>query len=320
MESYMGKLKFSLEGKRVWVAGHRGMIGSALVRRLMQENCTILSVDRNRLDLRDQKATDNWMNEAKPEVVFLAAATVGGILANKTLPAEFLFNNLVIETNVIHSAYRAGTKKLMFLGSNCTYPTKATQPILEECLLTGRLEPTNQWYAVAKIAGIKLCQAYRRQYGCDFVVVQPASAYGPGDNFSEESSHVISGLMKKAHESKINNFETMHVWGTGTPFREYIYVDDLADALIFLIKFYSEELHINVGTGAEVSISALANLISETVGYRGKIEFDQSKPDGMKRKLLSSETLKKLGWKPKTDLNNGLKEMYAWYLDSLNVS
>ena len=316
----MGKLKFSLEGKRVWVAGHRGMIGSALVRRLMQENCTILSVDRNRLDLRDQKATDNWMNETKPEVVFLAAATVGGILANKTLPAEFLFNNLVIETNVIHSAYRAGTKKLMFLGSNCTYPTKATQPILEECLLTGRLEPTNQWYAVAKIAGIKLCQAYRRQYGCDFVVVQPASAYGPGDNFSEESSHVISALMKKAHESKINNFETMHVWGTGTPFREYIYVDDLADALIFLIKFYSEELHINVGTGAEVSISALANLISETVGYRGKIEFDQSKPDGMKRKLLSSETLKKLGWKPKTDLNNGLKEMYAWYLDSLNVS
>lgn len=313
----MTDLVFNLKGKRVWVAGHRGMVGSAIIRRLVQEDIEILRIGSEELDLRDQTATKNWMGRHKPDVVFIAAATVGGIHANDKRPAEFLFNNLAIQTNVIHSAWKIGVSKLLFLGSNCIYPRDAAHPISEDMLLTGPLEPTNQWYALAKIAGLKMCQAYRRQYGCDFIAVQPASAYGPGDNFRPDSSHVISALMKKAHEAKVNKSQSMSVWGTGKPLREYIYVDDLADALVFLLQSYSEEKHINVGTGEEVSIEYLARLITNTVGFKGRLAFDKTKSDGMPRKLLSSDSLDKLGWKPKTDLNNGLKKMYAWYLNTL---
>lgn len=309
----MNDLPYSLANKRVWVAGHRGMIGSAIVRRLTAEGCGILSVERADLDLRDQAMTESWITANKPDAIFLAAATVGGIQANDSRPAEFLFDNLAIQTNVIHGAWKAGVSKLMFLGSNCIYPRDAPQPIHESSLLTGPLEPTNQWYAVAKIAGLKMCQAYRRQYGCDFIAVQPSSAYGPGDTFDPASSHVISALMKKAHEAKTAGDKLMSAWGSGTPLREYIFVDDLADALIFLMKGYSSEEHINVGTGEEVSIRGLAQLIVKTVGFNGQLTFDSSKPDGMPRKLLDSSRIKKMGWSPKTPLRDGLSQMYEWY-------
>ncbi len=307
---------YNLANKRIWVAGHRGMIGSALLRRLETENCTVLRVGREDLDLRDQAATEAWIATNKPDAIFLAAATVGGIQANNSRPAEFLFDNLAIETNVIHGAWKTGVEKLMFLGSNCIYPREAAQPIREDSLLTGQLEPTNQWYAVAKIAGLKMCQAYRRQYGCDFITVQPTSAYGPGDNFDPASSHVISALMKKAHEAKAAGDGRMDVWGSGKPLREYIFVDDLADALAFLMKAYSSEEHINVGTGEEVSIGDLARQITKTVGYAGKLEFDAAKPDGMPRKLLDSTRLKELGWSANTPLEDGLARMYAWYVEN----
>lgn len=313
----MSELPYELTNKRVWIAGHRGMIGSALLRRLEAENCTILKVGRKKLDLRDQAATQTWMVDNKPQAVFLAAATVGGIQANNTRPAEFLFNNLAIETNVIHAAWKTGVEKLIFLGSNCIYPREAAQPIKEQSLLSGALEPTNQWYAVAKITGLKMCQAYRRQYGSDFITVQPTSAYGPGDNFDPASSHVISALMKKAHEAKACGDNQMEVWGSGKPLREYIFVDDLADALVFIMKNYSDEMHINVGTQEEVSIGELAKRIVKTVGYQGKLEFDTSKPDGMPRKLLDSTRLKELGWNASTPLEMGLSRMYAWYRESL---
>jgi len=312
----MADIPFDFSGKRIWITGHRGMIGSALLRRLAGEGCKILIIGREDLDLRDQAATEAWMAANKPQAVFLAAATVGGIQANNSRPAEFLFDNLAIETNVIHGAWKTGVEKLMFLGSNCIYPREAAQPIREDSLLTGPLEPTNQWYAVAKIAGLKMCQAYRRQYGCDFITVQPTSAYGPGDNFDPASSHVISALMKKAHEAKANGDERMDVWGTGKPLREYIFVDDLADALVFLMKVYSSEEHINVGTGEEVSICDLARQITKTVGYAGKLEFDAAKPDGMPRKLLDSTRLKELGWSADTPLEDGLVRMYAWYVEN----
>lgn len=313
----MSNNPYGLAGKRIWIAGHRGMIGSALVRRLADENCEILTIGHLDLDLRDQAATESWIADNKPDAIFLAAATVGGIQANENRPAEFLFNNLAIETNVIHGAWKAGVKKLMFLGSNCIYPREASQPIREDSLLTGPLEPTNQWYSVAKIAGLKMCQAYRHQYGCDFITVQPTSAYGPGDNFDPASSHVISALMKKAHEAKIAGEEQIEVWGSGAPLREYIFVDDLADALVFLIENYSHEDHINVGTSEEVSIRGLAEQILETVDFKGELIFDATKPDGMPRKLLDSSRIHAMGWLPRISLQDGLKQMYEWYKNHL---
>ena len=288
---------FDIKGKKVWVAGHRGMVGSAVVRRLAGEDCEILTVGRDQLDLTRQEAVEAWLAENRPEVVVLAAATVGGIFANDTRPAEFIRDNLAIETNVIHGAYSAGVEKLLFLGSSCIYPRLAAQPMTEEALLTGALEPTNQWYAVAKIAGIKMCQAYRRQYGCDFISAQPTNLYGPGDNYDLASSHVIPALMAKAHAAKVNGAEALPVWGSGSPYREFLYVDDLADALVFLLKNYSGEMQINVGTGQELTIKDLAQAVAEAVGFQGQLDFDASKPDGMPRKLLDSSRLLGMGWK-----------------------
>ena len=302
---------FSLEGKSVWVAGHRGMVGSALVRRLQSENCTILTADRKQADLTRQDEVDEWMAANQPQVVFLAAARVGGIQANNTQPAEFLYENLMIEANVIHAAHKSGVQKLVFLGSTCTYPKLAPQPIPEEALLSGPLEPTNEWYAIAKIAGIKLCQAYRRQYGCNFIAAQPTNLYGPGDNYDLETSHVLPALLRKAREAKLAGAATMTVWGSGKPLREFLHVDDLADAVVFLARHYSGEGHINVGSGEEVSIRQLAELVCNVVGFAGELEFDTSKPDGTPRKLADVSRLKDMGWDGARALETGLRVMFA---------
>lgn len=302
---------FSLEGKSVWVAGHRGMVGSALVRRLQSENCTILTADRKQADLTRQDEVDEWMAANQPQVVFLAAARVGGIQANNMQPAEFLYENLMIEANVIHAAHKSGVQKLVFLGSTCTYPKLAPQPIPEEALLSGPLEPTNEWYAIAKITGIKLCQAYRRQYGCNFIAAQPTNLYGPGDNYDLETSHVLPALLRKAREAKLAGATTMTVWGSGKPLREFLHVDDLADAVVFLARHYSGEGHINVGSGEEVSIRQLAELVCNVVGFAGELEFDTSKPDGTPRKLADVSRLKDMGWDGARALETGLRVMFA---------
>ncbi|MGL4405359.1 MAG: GDP-L-fucose synthase, partial [Notoacmeibacter sp.] len=286
----------SLSGKRIWVSGHRGMVGSALIRRLAEENCTILTAPRDTVDLRRQEQVERWMQSESPDIVFLAAAKVGGIQANNTRPAEFLYDNLMIEANIIHAAHNIKVEKLVFLGSTCIYPKFAPQPITEDALLTGPLEPTNEWYAIAKIAGIKLCQAYRKQYGCDFIAAQPTNLYGPGDNYDLNNSHVLPALIRKAHEATIANADSMTVWGSGTPLREFLHVDDLADACIFLAKHYSADGHINVGSGQEVSIKELAELVCKVVGFRGELKFDTDKPDGTPRKLADTSLLKSLGW------------------------
>jgi len=300
----------TLTGKRVWVAGHRGMVGAALVRGLQSENCEILTVNRDAVDLRDQAATRDWVTFAKPDLVFLAAARVGGILANDSYPADFLYDNLVIETNVIESAWRARVDKLLFLGSSCIYPKFAPQPITEDALLTGALEPTNEWYAIAKIAGMKLCQAYRRQHSADFISAMPTNLYGPGDNFDLNSSHVIPALLRKAHEAMQRSDKEMVIWGSGTPRREFLHVDDCAAALIHLMKFYSDDKHINVGTGEDIAIHALAKLIAEVVGFQGQIVTDPSKPDGTPRKCLDVSRLTALGWTPSIALKEGLISTY----------
>jgi len=307
---------FSLKGKKVWVAGHRGMVGAAVVRRLEGESCTILSTTRAELDLCNQAQTEAWLAANKPDVVFVAAATVGGIVANDTRPAEFIRDNLVIETNIIHGAYKADVEKLIFLGSSCIYPKMAAQPMAEEALLTGELEPTNEWYAIAKIAGIKLCQAYRKQYGCDFISAQPTNLYGPGDNFDLTGSHVIPALMRKAEDARESEAPTMEVWGSGNPKREFLHVDDLADALVHLVQHYSEALQINVGTGQELTIRELAETVAEAVGFEGDLVFDASKPDGTPRKLVDTTRLNALGWQPKVGLKEGLKATYQWYLEN----
>jgi len=307
---------FSLKGKKVWVAGHRGMVGAAVVRRLEGESCTILSTTRAELDLCNQAQTEAWLAANKPDVVFVAAATVGGIVANDTRPAEFIRDNLVIETNIIHGAYKADVEKLIFLGSSCIYPKMAAQPMAEEALLTGELEPTNEWYAIAKIAGIKLCQAYRKQYGCDFISAQPTNLYGPGDNFDLTGSHVIPALMRKAEDAREAGAPTMEVWGSGTPKREFLHVDDLADALVHLVLHYSEALHINVGTGQELTIRELAETVAEAVGFEGELVFDATKPDGTPRKLVDTARLRGLGWQPRIGLKDGLKATYQWYLEN----
>lgn len=305
---------YSLKNKRVWVAGHRGMVGNAIMRRLESERCEILTVGHAELDLKRQTEVEDWLAEARPDAIFVAAATVGGIHANDTRPAEFLYDNLMIEANVIESAYRTNVEKLMFLGSACIYPRDAAQPMAEEALLSGPLEPTNEWYAVAKIAGIKLCQAYRHQYDCDFISAMPNNLYGSEDNFDLESSHVVPALMRKIHEAKKNGTETVEIWGSGKPLREFLHVDDCADALVFLMEQYSNHSHVNIGSGDEISIAGLATLISEIVGYHGVFAFNSSMPDGAPRKLLNVSLLQEMGWHAPTDLRTGLEKTYAWYI------
>lgn len=307
---------YDLSGKKVWVAGHRGMVGSAIVRRLQQEGCTILTASREDADLRQQAEVEAWMAAQKPQAIFLAAAKVGGILANDTRPAEFLYDNLMIEANIIEAAYRNNVEKLLFLGSSCIYPKFAEQPISEDALLTGALEPTNEWYAIAKIAGIKLTQAYRRQYGCDFISAMPTNLYGPGDNFDLTSSHVLPALIRKAHEAKTRGDKEIVIWGTGTPRREFLHADDCADALVFLMKTYSDESHVNVGNGEDISILDVTKLICEIVGFEGEIKHDLSKPDGTLRKLMSAEKLRGMGWSPSISLYEGVKSSHAWWVSS----
>ena len=303
---------------KIYVAGHRGMVGSAIVRNLEQKGyVNIIGRTSKELDLIRQSDVENFFEEEKPEYVFLAAAKVGGIYANNKYPAEFIYNNLMIETNIIHSAYKYSVKKLLFLGSSCIYPKMAPQPIKEEYLLTGPLEPTNEAYAIAKISGIELCKFYRRQYGCDFISVMPTNLYGINDNFDLETSHVLPALLRKFHEAKINGDQEVVIWGTGQPRREFLYVDDLADACVHLIKNYSDEGHINVGTGEDLEIIELANIIKEIVGFKGRIVNDLTKPDGTPRKLLDVSLLESTGWKYKTSLKDGIKKVYDWYLGNI---
>jgi len=309
----MSRLAYDLTAKRVWVAGHAGMVGSALVKRLQSEDCVIITAPRSTLDLRQPQAVDRFLQETRPHVVLLAAAKVGGILANDTYPADFLFDNLMIEANVIHGAFRAGVEKLTFLGSSCIYPKHANQPISESELLTGPLEPTNEWYAIAKIAGIKLCQAYRLQHGCDFISVMPTNLYGPNDNFDLKTSHVLPALLAKAHHAKIAHQTTFEIWGTGHPLREFMHVDDCADAIVFLTKHYSDHEHVNIGSGQEVSIRELAETVMATVGLNATLIFDRSKPDGTPRKRLNTRRLESLGWHPSIPLKDGIATTYKWY-------
>jgi len=300
---------------RIWVAGHRGLVGSAIVRRLQAEGASNLLLRTHaQLDLTDQHAVDDFVAGEKPEYVFLAAAKVGGIHANDAYPAEFIRDNVAIQTNVIHSAWRHGTKKLCFLGSSCIYPKLAPQPLKEESLLTGPLEPTNEWYAVAKIAGIKMCQAYRRQYRFDAISLMPTNLYGPGDNFHPENSHVLPALIRRFHEAKERGDASVTIWGTGTPRREFLHVDDLADAALFLMQNHSGEQFLNVGTGTDLSIIELARLVAEVVGFEGSIVTDPSKPDGTPRKLLDVSRLEAMGWKARIGLREGVAGAYAWYL------
>lgn len=304
----------SLEGKKIWVAGHRGMVGSALVRRLESEACEILTTSRADVDLRRQSDVDNFFEASKPDIVIIAAAKVGGILANTRYPVDFLLANLQIETNIFDASHRAGVERLLFLGSSCIYPKMAEQPIFEESLLTGPLEPTNEWYAIAKIAGIKLAQAYRRQYGRDYISAMPTNLYGPGDNFDLNSSHVLPALIRKAHQAKLDGEPEVIIWGTGKPRREFLHVDDCADALVYLLKNYSGDEHVNVGYGEDIEIGELAKLVCELVGYKGDITFDISKPDGTPRKLMSSAKLDQMGWRPSIALQEGVKAVYEWFL------
>jgi GDP-L-fucose synthase len=306
---------FRLEGKRIWVAGHRGLVGSALVRRLRSEQCELLTADRSVLDLRRQAEVEAWVVANRPDAVFIAAATVGGISANASRPAEFLYDNLAIAANIINAAAVTKVGKLMFLGAACVYPRLAPQPMSETSLLEGPPEPTNEWYTVAKIAGIKLCQSMRLQYGCDFISVVPANLYGPGDNFDPAAGHVIPALLRRSDEAKRQNASDLTIWGSGKPRREFLHVDDCADALVFLMKNYSDSRLINVGTGQEVTIGELAGKLCEVVGYTGKLMFDTTKPDGMPRKLLDSSRILQLGWQPTIALDLGLSQTYRWFLD-----
>ena len=302
------------QSSRIYVAGHRGLVGSAIVRELERRGFNnIVTASHARLDLRNQADVDAFMAEQRPDYVFLAAAIVGGILANSTRPAEFLYDNLVIQTNVIHAAWRVGVRKLVFLGSSCIYPKLAPQPIKEEYLLTGRLEPTNEAYAVAKIAGLKLCAAYRAQYGFNAISVMPTNLYGPGDNFDLESSHVLPALVRRFHEARLADAPEVTLWGTGTPRREFLYVDDLAAAVCFALENYEESDPLNVGTGEDVTIEELASLVAHITKYSGAIRFDPSKPDGTPRKLLDSSRLHALGWKAQISLEEGISSTYAWY-------
>ena len=305
---------FDLKRKRVYVAGHTGMVGSAIMRRLKSEDCEILAADRKSLDLTNQRATEDWLAQMRPDAIFLAAGLVGGIHANNTYPADFIANNLAIALNVIRGAHATGVKKLLALGSSCIYPKLAPQPMTEEALLTGPLEPTNEWYAIAKIAAIKLCEAYRKQHGCDFISVMPTNLYGPNDNYHPENSHVPAALIRRFHEAKLANAPTVKVWGSGTPRREFLYADDAADACVFVMKHYSDLGFLNIGTGEDVTIREFAESVMHIVGYKGKIVFDRSRPDGTPRKLLDVSKIRKLGWTAKTRLRDGLAQTYADFL------
>lgn len=305
---------FDLTGRRVWVAGHRGMAGSAIVRRLERESCEIVTAAHSELDLLRQADVHAWMAGQKIDAIFLAAARVGGILANSTRPAEFLYENLVIESNVIQAAKDAAVKKLLFLASSCIYPRMAEQPMREEALLTGPLEPTNEWYAIAKIAGIKMCQAYRRQYGCDFISVMPTNLYGPGDRYDAQGGHVVAALIMKIHAANVAKSATVELWGSGTPKREFLFSEDLADACVFVMKNYSGEMFLNIGTGREMTILELAESIAAIIGWKGTFTFDRSKPDGMPRKVLDVSRVRALGWSAPTDFETGMKQAYEWYV------
>ena len=310
----MAATEYDLAGKSVYVAGHRGMVGGAIVRRLAAERCRVLTAPRAELNLLDQAAVHRWFDANKPQAVFLAAAKVGGIHANNTLRAEFIYDNLVIATNAIHAAWEAGVEKLMFLGSSCIYPRNAPQPMREDALLTGVLEQTNEPYAIAKIAGIKLAEAFRDQYGCNFISVMPTNLYGPGDNYHPEHSHVVAALIRRFHEAKVKGLSTVAVWGTGKPRREFLFVDDLADACVHLMRRYSDKALVNIGTGEDQTIGEFARLVAEVVGYQGRLEFDTSRPDGTPRKLLDVSRLAALGWRARTPLKAGLALAYAAYL------
>lgn len=299
----------------IFIAGHKGLVGSAIVRKLRVSGYQNLVLrERRELELTNQAAVETFFSQIKPQYVFLAAAKVGGILANNNHPAEFLRDNLAVQTNVIHSAYLHGVSKLLFLGSSCIYPKHAPQPMPEDCLLTGPLEPTNEWYAIAKIAGLKMCQAYRRQYGFNAISVMPTNLYGPGDNFDLQSSHVLPALIRKFHEAKLQKAPEVEVWGTGTPRREFLHVDDLADACLFLMRRYEQEQLINVGSGSDITIAELARLVATVVGFRGKLSFDTSKPDGTPRKLLDTRKMTELGWRPGIALEDGIRTTYEWYI------
>lgn len=308
---------YTLRNKRIWVAGHRGLVGSALVRRLQSEGCEIVVAPRESVDLRHPDQVERWMREAKPHAVFLAAARVGGIYANDTRPAEFIYDNLMIQSNVVESSRRVGVEKLMLLGSSCIYPRLAPQPIPESALLTGALEPTNQWYAVAKIAGIKLGQAYRKQYGCDFISVMPTNLYGPGDNFDLMQSHVVPALIVKAHQAKLTQAPSMEVWGTGAVRREFLFADDAADGMVYFMQHYSDEGIVNLGCGSDVPIRDLVEQICKVVGYKGGIRFDTSRPDGTPRKMIDTSLAASLGWRARTSLQAGLEQTYRWYIDNV---
>jgi GDP-L-fucose synthase len=310
----MARTPFELKSKTVFVAGHRGMVGAALVRRLAHEDVELLTAGRSELDLRDQAAVFTWFAAKRPQAVFLAAAKVGGIVANNTLRAEFLYDNLAIAANVIHAAHVNGAEKLMFLGSSCIYPKLAAQPLCEDSILTGPLEPTNEPYAIAKIAGIKMAEAYRSQYACDFINVMPTNLYGPGDNYHPEYSHVVAALIRRFHEAKLSGASNVTVWGTGTPRREFLYVDDMADACVHLMKTYSAMEMVNIGTGEDITIAEFAQLVAGAVGYIGQISYDTSRPDGTPRKLLDVSRLAKLGWRASTSLEDGIRLAYRAYL------
>jgi len=316
----MAKTPFELKGKTVFVAGHGGMVGAALVRRLSREDIELQTAARSQVDLRDQAAVFDWFAGKRPQVVFLAAAKVGGIVANDTLRAEFLYDNLAISANVLHAAHVNGAEKLMFLGSSCIYPRLAPQPLREDSVLTGPLEPTNEPYAIAKIAGIKLAEAYRSQYGSDFISVMPTNLYGPGDNYHPEYSHVVAALIRRFHEAKLSGASQVAVWGTGAPRREFLYVDDLADACVHLMKNYSGDRLINIGTGEDIAIAEFARVVAATVGYSGAISFDPTRPDGTPRKLLDVSRLAALGWRARTSLEDGIKLAYQAYLSEHSLS
>jgi GDP-L-fucose synthase len=307
---------FGMSTRRIWVAGHKGMVGSAITRHLTKRGDEVLQVDRSVVDLRNQMAVEVWLRQNRPEAIVFAAAKVGGIYANDAFPADFIYDNLAIAANVIHSAHLAGVDRLLFLGSSCVYPKFAPQPIKEDALLSGPLEPTNEWYAVAKIAGIKLCQAYRKQYGRHYISLMPCNLYGPGDNFDPMTSHVLPALIRKFHEAKANARHEVVVWGTGAPLREFLHVDDLARAVVFCLDNYDEYEHINCGAGSEVSIIRLAEIVAGVVGFSGKIVFDPTKPDGTPRKLMDSSRIAALGWAPETSLEDGIAATYRWYLEN----
>ncbi|MDF1679090.1 GDP-L-fucose synthase [Ponticaulis sp.] len=310
-------MSFDLKGKKIFVSGHRGMVGSATVRRLEQEEgVEILTASRAEMDLTRQDEVEKWMAANKPDVVFVTAAKVGGILANDTYPAQFIYENLMIEANLIHSAYKNDVEKLVYLGSSCIYPKMAPQPIPEDALLTGPLEPTNEWYAIAKIAGIKLCQAYRKEYGCDYISGMPTNLFGPNDNFDLKNSHVLPAIIRKVYDAKQSGQKSIEIWGTGSAKREFLHVDDCADAMIFLLKNFSGPDHINIGSGEDLSILELTKLIMDVVGYDGEIVHDLSKPDGTPRKLMQVDRLKGLGWEPKYSLRAGVENAYQWFLDN----